>query len=71
MAKKVESIKHTADTRVHIRSKKEAGNEDANDKKIEQCLMPAPLNPFLGGDFGQEFVMMRPEKDKAQSGCAT
>lgn len=32
MAKKVESIKHTTDTRAHIPSKEEAGYEDANAK---------------------------------------
>lgn len=32
MAKKVESIKHKSDKRVHIPSKEEAGYEDANNK---------------------------------------
>ena len=30
MAKKIDSIKHSKDTRVHIPSKEEAGHEDAN-----------------------------------------
>ncbi len=32
MAKKIDSIKHSKDTRVHIPSKEEAGYEDANEK---------------------------------------
>ena len=35
MAKKVDSIKHKPDSRVHIPSKEEAGYEDANTKVRE------------------------------------
>lgn len=48
MEKKVESIKHKADTRVHIPSKEEAGYEDANDKVQEgNKVMELPKNPVV------------------------
>jgi adenine-specific DNA-methyltransferase len=48
MEKKVESIKHKADTRIHIPSKEEAGYEDANDKVQEgNKVMELPKNPVV------------------------
>ena len=48
MAKKVESIKHTADTRVHIPSKEEAGYEDANTKvQHGKKVLEIPRNPVV------------------------
>ena len=48
MEKKVESIKHKADTRVHIPSKEEAGYEDANDKVQDgKKVLELPKNPVV------------------------
>ena len=48
MAKKVESIKHPKDKRVHIPSKEEAGYEDANPKvKQGKKLIELPKNPVV------------------------
>jgi adenine-specific DNA-methyltransferase len=46
MSKKVDSIKHKEDTRVHIPSKEEAGYEDANEKvQSGRRTLDLPLNP--------------------------
>ena len=48
MAKKVESIKHKTDTRVHIPSKEEAGYEDANQKVQDgKKVLELPKNPVV------------------------
>jgi adenine-specific DNA-methyltransferase len=48
MAKKVESIKHKADTRAHIPSKEEAGYEDANAKVQEgKKVLELTKNPVV------------------------
>lgn len=48
MAKKVESIKHKTDTRVHIPSKEEAGYEDANAKVQKgKKSLEIPKNPVV------------------------
>lgn len=48
MAKKVESIKHKADTRAHIPSKEEAGYEDANEKVSQgKKVLELPKNPVV------------------------
>jgi adenine-specific DNA-methyltransferase len=48
MAKKVESIKHKTDTRVHIPSKEEAGYEEANAKVQEgKKVLELPKNPIV------------------------
>ncbi|MBS1537663.1 MAG: site-specific DNA-methyltransferase [Bacteroidetes bacterium] len=48
MAKKVESIKHKADTRAHIPSKEEAGYEDANAKVQDgKKVLELPKNPVV------------------------
>lgn len=48
MAKKVESIKHKGDTRVHIPSKEEAGYEDANAKvNSGRKVLELPKNPVV------------------------
>jgi adenine-specific DNA-methyltransferase len=48
MAKKVESIKHTGNTRPHIPSKEEAGYEDANDKVSKgKKFLELPKNPIV------------------------
>src|SRR5665213_2835936 len=48
MAKKVESIKHKADKRVHIPSIEEAGYEDANQKvKGGKKILELPKNPVV------------------------
>lgn len=48
MAKKVESIKHKTDTRVHIPSKEEAGYEDANAKVQKgKKSLELPKNPVV------------------------
>jgi hypothetical protein len=45
MAKKVASIKHKTDKRAHIRSKEEAGYEDANVKVQEgKKVLELPRN---------------------------
>lgn len=48
MAKKVESIKHKTDTRVHIPSKEEAGYEEANAKVQDgKKVLELPKNPVV------------------------
>jgi len=48
MAKKVSSIKHKTDKRVHIPSKEEAGYEDANAKVQEgKKVLELPKNPVV------------------------
>jgi adenine-specific DNA-methyltransferase len=48
MAKKVSSIKHKTDTRVHIPSKEEAGYEDANPKvSTGKKVLELPKNPVV------------------------
>lgn len=48
MNKKVESIKHKADTRAHIPSKEEAGYEDANAKVQDgKKVLELPKNPIV------------------------
>lgn len=48
MAKKIESIKHNKDKRVHIPSKEEAGYEDANLKVQEgKRVLELPKNPVV------------------------
>ena len=48
MAKKVESIKHKADKRVHIPSNEEAGYEDANEKVLSgKKVLELPKNPVV------------------------
>lgn len=48
MAKKVESIKHKADTRAHIPSKEEAGYEEANEKVSKgKKVLELPKNPVV------------------------
>lgn len=48
MAKKVESIKHKTDTRVHIPSKEEAGYEEANPKVQDgKKVLELPKNPVV------------------------
>ncbi|MDX2302425.1 MAG: site-specific DNA-methyltransferase [Microscillaceae bacterium] len=48
MAKKVESIKHTGNTRPHIPSKEEAGYEDANPKvQSGKKVLELPKNPVV------------------------
>lgn len=48
MSKKVESIKHKADTRAHIPSKEEAGYEDANAKVQDgKKVLELPKNPVV------------------------
>jgi adenine-specific DNA-methyltransferase len=48
MAKKVESIKHKTDTRVHIPSKEEAGYEDANERVQDgKKVLELPKNPVV------------------------
>ena len=48
MSKKVESIKHKTDTRVHIPSKEEAGYEDANQKVQDgKKVLELPKNPVV------------------------
>ncbi|MBX2927262.1 MAG: site-specific DNA-methyltransferase [Saprospiraceae bacterium] len=48
MAKKVESIKHTGNTRPHIPSKEEAGYEDANAKVQDgKKVLELPKNPVV------------------------
>ena len=48
MAKKVDSIKHKTDSRVHIPSKEEAGYEDANTKVREgKKVLELPKNPVV------------------------
>lgn len=48
MAKKVDSIRHKTDSRVHIPSKEEAGYEDANTKVREgKKLLELPKNPVV------------------------
>lgn len=48
MAKKVESIKHKTDKRVHIPSKEEAGYEDANAKVQDgKKVLELPKNPVV------------------------
>lgn len=48
MAKKVESIRHKADTRAHIPSKEEAGYEDANAKvQGGKKILELPKNPVV------------------------
>lgn len=48
MAKKVESIKHKTDTRVHIPSKEEAGYEEANAKVQDgKKILELPKNPVI------------------------
>lgn len=48
MAKKIDSIKHTKETRVHIPSKEEAGYEDANQKvQFGRRVLEIPKNPVV------------------------
>jgi adenine-specific DNA-methyltransferase len=48
MAKKIESIKHSKDTRAHIPSKEEAGYEDANEKVSKgKKVLELPKNPVI------------------------
>ncbi len=48
MAKKVESIKHKADTRAHIPSKEEAGYEEANTRVQDgKKVLELPKNPVV------------------------
>jgi len=48
MAKKVESIKHKGDKRVHIPSKEEAGYEEANEKVSSgKKVLELPKNPVV------------------------
>ena len=48
MAKKIDSIKHSNDTRAHIPSKEEAGYEDANVKvQSGKKVMELPKNPVV------------------------
>jgi adenine-specific DNA-methyltransferase len=48
MAKKVSSIKHTTDKRVHIPSKEEAGYEEANPKVSDgKKVLELPKNPVV------------------------
>ncbi len=48
MAKKIDSIKHSKDTRAHIPSKEEAGYEDANLKvKQGKKVIELPKNPVV------------------------
>lgn len=48
MTKKIESIKHKAETRAHIPSKEEAGYEDANAKVQDgKKVLELPKNPVL------------------------
>lgn len=48
MAKQVDSIKHSADTRAHIPSKEEAGYEEANAKVQEgKKVLELPKNPVV------------------------
>ena len=48
MAKKVESIKHKADTRAHIPSKEEAGYEEANTRvQAGKKVLELPKNPVV------------------------
>jgi adenine-specific DNA-methyltransferase len=48
MAKKIDSIKHSKDTRVHIPSKEEAGYEDANVKvQTGEKVLVIPKNPIV------------------------
>ena len=69
MNKKVESIKHKADTRAHIPSKEEAGYEDANDKvQGGKKILELPKNPvvhrgqdpelFWKGKYGDRFYRL-------------
>lgn len=48
MAKKIDSIKHSKETRVHIPSKEEAGYEDANVKvQSGKKILEIPKNPVV------------------------
>jgi adenine-specific DNA-methyltransferase len=48
MAKKIDSIKHNKDTRVHIPSKEEAGYEEANPKvQTGKKILEIPKNPVV------------------------
>jgi adenine-specific DNA-methyltransferase len=48
MAKKIDSIKHNKETRVHIPSKEEAGYEDANEKvRSGKKILEIPKNPVV------------------------
>jgi len=48
MAKKIDSIKHSKDTRVHIPSKEEAGYEEANAKvQSGKKILEIPKNPVV------------------------
>lgn len=48
MAKKIDSIKHSKETRVHIPSKEEAGYEDANAKvQSGKKILEIPKNPVV------------------------
>ena len=48
MAKKIDSIKHSKETRVHIPSKEEAGYEDANEKvQSGKKVIEIPKNPVV------------------------
>jgi len=48
MAKKIDSIKHSKDTRVHIPSKEEAGYEEANSKvQSGKKILEIPKNPVV------------------------
>jgi adenine-specific DNA-methyltransferase len=48
MSKKIDSIKHTSDTRAHIPSKEEAGYEDANTKVQDgKKVLELPKNPVI------------------------
>ena len=48
MTKKIDSIKHSKDTRVHIPSKEEAGYEDANLKvQAGKRILEIPKNPVV------------------------
>ncbi|MBK7740567.1 MAG: hypothetical protein IPI42_08420 [Saprospiraceae bacterium] len=48
MAKKIDSIKHSKETRVHIPSKEEAGYEDANVRvQSGKKVIEIPKNPVV------------------------
>lgn len=60
MAKKVESIKHKADKRVHIPSKEEAGYEDANEKVSKgKKVLEIPKNPVIHRGQDPELFWLR------------
>ena len=70
MAKKIDSIQHKHDKRVHIPSKEEAGYEEANPKVIQgKDSIELPKNPVThrGQDpeirwvFGLNFVSGKPK----------